>query len=612
MQPQTVKPSSEILTRINKDSLNHKDEVFTRLYRYLLREDVYIAAFQNLYANDGALTPGINDDTASGFGMEYIRDIIEELRNGTYRPTPVKRVYIPKKNGKFRPLGLPPFRDKLLQEVVRMYLEAIYEPLFDSHSHGFRPNRSCHTALKQIQKEFNGVPWIIEGDIAHCFDSIDHRLMIKILGKKIKDQRFLNVIWLFLKSGYVDDWVYHETYSGAAQGGVISPILMNIYMNEFDMKMTELGEDMEKTSPVKENPMTNDYKILTNRINYLHKKIADLELNAPERSTLIKEVKQLKHERLQAPATANITKKMKFIRYADDWVVGVWGTKADCVRLKNSIGDFLSTKLKLTLSEEKTLITHSSEKIRFLGYDFHVSRKQEAKGVMVTGKNIVKRTMSKKLILSTPLQDKIVSFLKSKMVVKIDDDGKMIPIARTKLMNCTPEQIINTYNSETRGILNFYALSGNFDKLDYFVYLMEYSCLATLARKFNISTREVIHKYSYKGSWAIPYTTKAGKTKYIQFVTITGYTKPKVNNVDRINNFVPYRMKEIGSRIRKNICEICKVPAENDRSCKVLVVKRLKLLGNQPWERLMKQMHRKTLIVCPTCFKMIQESRCVR
>ena len=205
-------------------------------------------------------------------------------------------------------LTVPPFRDKLLQEVVRMYLEAIYEPLFDSHSHGFRPNKSCHTALKQIQNEFTGVPWIIEGDIAHCFDSIDHRLMIKILGKKIKDQRFLNVIWLFLKSGYVDDWVYHETYSGAAQGGVISPILMNIYMNEFDMKMTELGEDMEKTSPVKENPMTNEYKILTNRINYLHKKIAVLELNAPERSTLIKEIKQLKHERLQVPATANITK----------------------------------------------------------------------------------------------------------------------------------------------------------------------------------------------------------------------------------------------------------------------------------------------------------------
>lgn len=612
MQPQTVKPSSEILARINKDSLNHKDEVFTRLYRYLYREDVYIAAFQNLYANDGALTPGINDDTANGFGMDYIHDLIDDLRNGTYRPTPVKRVYIPKKNGKFRPLGLPPFRDKLLQEVIRIYLEAIYEPLFDSHSHGFRPNKSCHTALKQIQKEFTGVPWIIEGDIAHCFDSIDHRLMIKILGKKIKDQRFLNVIWLFLKSGYVDDWVFYETYSGAAQGGVISPILMNIYMNEFDLKLKEIGEDTEKASPAKNNPKTNEYNRLTEKIEHLRKNIASLEANAPGRSTLIKEVKQLKHERLQVPSTANITKKIKFIRYADDWVVGVWGSKTDCVKLKSTIGDFLSTKLKLTLSEEKTLITHSSEKIRFLGYDFHISRNQVTKGVMVKGKKVIKRTMSKKPILSAPLEDKIVGFLKSKMVVKFDDKGRMIPTARAKLMNCTPAQIINTYNSETRGILNFYALSGNFDKLGYFVYLMEYSCLATLARKFGTSTKEVIHKYSYKGSWAIPYTTKAGKTKYIQFVTITGYTVPKVSNVDRINNFVPYRMKEIGSRIRKNICEICKVPAENERNCKVLVVKRLKLLGNQPWERLMKQMHRKTLIVCPTCFKMIQESRCVR
>ena len=217
---QIIKPSSDILEHLRKCSAEHRDEVFTRLFRYLLREDIYIAAFQNLYSNKGAMTKGIDNDTADGFGMEYVKELIDELRNGNYHAKPVRRTYIPKKNGKLRPLGIPSFKDKLLQDVVRMYLEAIYEPLFSNFSHGFRPDRSCHTAFKQIQRTFNGVPWIIEGDISHCFDDIDHKILLRILSKKIRDERFLQVIREFLKAGYMDNWIYHETYSGAAQGGL--------------------------------------------------------------------------------------------------------------------------------------------------------------------------------------------------------------------------------------------------------------------------------------------------------------------------------------------------------------------------------------------------------
>ena len=160
-----IKPSSEILERLRKCSAEHTDEIFTKLFRYLLRDDIYLAAYQNLYSNDGAMTKGIDNDTADGFGIDYVHDLINDLRNGTYRAKPVRRVYIPKKNGKMRPLGVPSFRDKLLQDAVRMYLEALYEPLFDDWSHGFRPKRSCHTAFLQIKKTFNGVPWVIEGDI---------------------------------------------------------------------------------------------------------------------------------------------------------------------------------------------------------------------------------------------------------------------------------------------------------------------------------------------------------------------------------------------------------------------------------------------------------------
>jgi len=608
----TAKPSAEILARINMDSLKNKEEVFTRLYRYLLREDVYIAAFQNLYANDGAMTPGIDDDVASGFSMDYVKELIEDLRNGTYKPTPVRRTYIPKKNGKFRPLGCPSFRDKILQEVVRLYLEAIYEPIFDKHSHGFRPKRSCHTALLQLQKEFTGAPWIIEGDIAHCFDSIDHDVLLDILAKKIKDQRFLNVIRLFLRSGYMEDWVYHETYSGAVQGGVISPILMNIYMNEFDKKVSDVGNQFHSLSPVERNPAAKEYEALKHKAWYYSQKVKRLPKEAPERPALIKKVKQLRQDKLRLPSKENVIKKIAYVRYADDWVIAVWGNKAECTRIKETLGSFLSIELKLTLSEEKTLITHSENKIRFLGYDFWISKEQIPKRAKHGSTHCIKRTLSHKVMLSTPLDDKIVQFMLKKQCVKFNNKtGKLYPIVRNKLIGFSDRQIINTYNSEVRGLLNFYCISGNYYKLSLFVYLMEYSCLATLARKFDSTTRKVVKKYSYKGSWSIPYTTKNGSSKRISFVKLDDCRECRLNSnsVDRINTFVPYRKKELWRRIESNKCEICGVPPENDRHCKVLVVKRIKQLGNQPWEKLMKRMHRKTLIVCPTCFKMIQESK---
>ena len=249
-----MKPTSEILERIEKCSSEHKDGVFTRLYRYLLREDIYYAAYQKLYANKGATTQGIDNDTADGFSDFYVKELIQSLKDGTYKANPVRREYIPKKNGKLRPLGIPTFRDKLLQEVVRMILEAIYEPVFDSHSHGFRPGKSCHTALRQISSDFTGVVWFIEGDIQGCFDNINHEKLIEILSRKIKDSRFLNIIRQFLKAGYIENWKYNATYSGSPQGGICSPILANIYLNELDKKFREIAERFDKPRSAYQTP----------------------------------------------------------------------------------------------------------------------------------------------------------------------------------------------------------------------------------------------------------------------------------------------------------------------------------------------------------------------
>ena len=242
-----MKPTTEILARISQNSLANKEEVFTKLYRYLLRPDIYFVAYKNLYANSGAETKGVNEDTADGFSEAKIDRIIKALADETYQPMPVRRTYIQKKNNrkKLRPLGIPTFTDKLVQEVLRMILEAVYEPIFLDVSHGFRPKRSCHTALKQLRREFNGTRWLVEGDIKGCFDNINHAVLVGLLNNKIKDARITKLIYKFLKAGYLEDWQYHKTYSGTPQGGIISPLLANIYLHELDKFVMKLKSEFD-------------------------------------------------------------------------------------------------------------------------------------------------------------------------------------------------------------------------------------------------------------------------------------------------------------------------------------------------------------------------------
>ena len=256
-----MKPTIEILEKVKRNSTNNKDEVFTRLYRYLLREDLYYVAYGNLYSNNGAATQGINNDTADSFSEDKIQKIIKSLADETYMPSPVRRTHIKKSNGKMRPLGLPTFTDKLVQEVLRMILESVYEPVFLKYSHGFRPRRSCHTALENLKKEFTGVRWFIEGDIKGCFDNIEHQTLINIISRKIKDARIIKLIWKFLKAGYMENWQYHKTYSGCPQGSGASPILSNIYLHELDKYVAEIMEKFNK--PNKKNNYTDEYIVFS-------------------------------------------------------------------------------------------------------------------------------------------------------------------------------------------------------------------------------------------------------------------------------------------------------------------------------------------------------------
>ena len=216
-----------------KSKACNKSYKYERLYRNLYNPQFYLLAYQRIQAKPGNMTAGTDGKTIDGMGMARINALIEKMRDFSYQPNPARRTYIPKSNGKMRPLGIPSFDDKLIQEVVRLILESIYEPTFSDYSHGFRINKSCQTALKYVQKYFTGTKWFVEGDIKGCFDNVDHHVLIDILRKRIADEHFIGLLWKFLKAGYMEDWNYHNTYSGTPQGSIISPILANIYSRMF-------------------------------------------------------------------------------------------------------------------------------------------------------------------------------------------------------------------------------------------------------------------------------------------------------------------------------------------------------------------------------------------
>ena len=361
-----MKPTTEILARISQNSLANKEEVFTKLYRYLLRPDIYFVAYKNLYANNGAATKGVNEDTADGFSEAKIDSIIKALADETYQPMPVRRTYIQKKNNrkKLRPLGIPTFTDKLVQEVLRMILEAVYEPIFLDVSHGFRPKRSCHTALKQLRREFNGTRWFVEGDIKGCFDNINHAVLVGLLNNKIKDARITKLIYKFLKAGYLENWQYHKTYSGTPQGGIISPLLANIYLHELDKKVMVIRQNCYKP---RERAYTPEYSKLQHELRAIKTKISRAE--GEEKAGLIRKLKEVRKRQRNTPCVSQTDKRLSYVRYADDFIIGVVGSREDCERIKQELTEYVAEELKMELSAEKTLITHSNNKARFLGYD---------------------------------------------------------------------------------------------------------------------------------------------------------------------------------------------------------------------------------------------------
>jgi group II intron reverse transcriptase/maturase len=590
-----MQPTTEILEKIRQNSTCNRDEVFTRLYRYLLRPDLYYIAYKKLYSNNGAGTKGVDGDTADGFSEEKILNIIKSLTDESYSPKPARRTYIRKANGKLRPLGIPTFTDKLVQEVLRMILEAVYEPIFLDCSHGFRPNRSCHTALKEVKKRLDGVRWFIEGDIKGCFDNIDHSTLVGIIGSKIKDARLIKLIYKFLKAGYMEDWRYNVTYSGTPQGNVASPLFANIYLHELDKFMVQMSKNFDR--PVQQR-YTDEYTAIRSKLMSIRHSLKKAQ--GKKRADLIKLIKPIRQKMLQTPSKSQTDKKIRYIRYADDFIIGVNGSKEDCQQIKQQLSEFISRNLKMELSEEKTLITHSNTYARFLGYDIRVRRDN---GTIKRGnaEHCTKRTLNNKAELCVPFGDKIMKFLfENKIVEQVN--GQIKPIHRKSLLRTTELEVVSTYNAELRGICNYYNMASNFYGLHYFAYLMEYSCMKTLAAKHKCTIAKVKGKYKDgKGGWCIPYQTKTG-LKQLYFAKYADAKEVK-NPSDTQTNVAIIHTRSITtfeSRLKAKQCELCGT-TESDRYEIHHVNKVKNLSGKEFWERVMIAKRRKTIVVCRKC-----------
>ena len=554
-----------------------------RIYRLLYNPELYLLAYGRIYSNKGAMTPGVNGETADGMSVEKIERIIDALRHERYRFSPVRRVYIPKKNGKLRPLGMPTWSDKLVGEVVRLILEAYYEPQFSDLSHGFRPRRGCHTALRDVAETWTGTTWFIEGDISDCFGSLDHEIMVDILAEKIHDNRFLRLVRNMLQAGYLEDWIWGATLSGAPQGGVVSPILSNVYLHKLDYFVERI--------------LIPHYTRGERRAsNPAYKRIASAIERARKHGDREKVRELRKRQRLLPSLDPKDPgyRRLRYVRYADDALLGFAGPKAEAEEIKSRLAVFLRDDLKLELNEDKTLLTHArTGAASFLGYEVTVWHSKTRPRVNGTVRLRVPPTV-----------------IKAKCAPYFQH-GK--PERRTGLLNFDDALIISTYGAEYRGIVQYYLLAGDVWRLNRLEWAAKTSMLKTLAAKQRSRVSHMARKYQ------ATVDTPHGKRNCFEAVTERPGRKPLIARFggiplkrqkkavidDRPAVPAPAR-KELVTRLRAGRCEWC----QRHAAVEVHQVRKLADLTRpgrpQPaWAQRMARMRRKTLIVCVPCHQAI-------
>jgi group II intron reverse transcriptase/maturase len=569
-----------------------------RLYRQMFNPQLYLMAYGKLYANRGAMTPGVTGETVDGMSLAKIGAIIGALRAERYRWQPVKRAYIPRKNGKKRPLGLPVWSDKLVAEVVRLLLEAYYEPRFSGRSHGFRPGRGCHTALSEVVETWKGTHWFIEGDISDCYGSLDHDLMIGILAENIHDGRFLRLIGHMLTAGYLEDWRWYATLSGCPQGGIASPVLSNIYLDRFDQYV--------------EQRLLPEYNLGRRRRPNRAYRVLEYAIARARRHKDKAAAHRLILARRQVPSQDPADpgcRRLRYVRYADDWLLGFAGPKREAEDIKSKIAAFLHDELRLELSQSKTLITHAtSQAARFLGYEIRAQHSD----TKITRR---RRAVNGAIGLFVPR-----AVIRQRCALYMSK-GK--PAQRGALLHDNDFTIVAKYQAEYAGLIQYYLLAQDVFRLGRLHWVMETSLLKTLAGKHRSTVNAMARKYKATAD------TPAGPRKCLQ-VTIERDRgrKPLVARfggiplrqartavlTDQRPVMASARRNELILRLLAGRCEIC----EDTAALEVHHVRKLADLtkpgrrDKPEWMRLMAMRRRKTLITCRRCHQDIHAGRATR
>lgn len=571
------------------------------LFRLMKCPLLWEQAYQKIASNKGAMTPGVDGQSFDGFSLEKVRSIIQRLADGTYRPQPVRRIYIPKADGRKRPLGIPTVEDKLVQEVVRILLDQIYEPVFSEHSHGFRPGRSCHTALKEIQAVWTGVKWLVDVDVVGFFDNIDHDILIGLLEKRIADRRFIALIRGMLRAGYIEDWKYHRTISGTPQGGIVSPLLANIYLHELDQFMEGKINAFDKGN---RRALCPPYRVIRNQIGNLRVRIERHRARGGDEAevkSLLDEIDRLNAVRRTMPATDAFDpnyRRLRYCRYADDFVIGIVGSKAEARQIMEDVRTFLAEHLKLTVSAEKSGIAHASDGTRFLGYDICTVTNPTPHRVTFHGRRVVRRGLADRMQLHVP-REKVVRFVHNK---KWGDYDTCKPRHRAALFYSSDVEIAVSYNAELRGFANYYALANDVKrKLNKAEYLAFGSFLRTLAGKHKSSTTKIARRLRKGQEYYVRYEEQ-GNPRAVKLWKLKDLQKHvrRWGEIDLApRGDLVFSRTELIERLNARNCERC---GRSDLPCEVHHLRRLSdVIDKDMLSRMRSARLRKRIVLCTSC-----------
>ena len=577
-------------------------------------KDLWMQAYANIYANRGAMTKGINGNTLDGMSFDRVLNLIKQIDSNDYRPKPCRRTYIPKDarkpDGKKRPLGIPSGDDKLIQEVMRMLLEEIYEPVFSDWSFGFRPKRSCHTALTEIRNSWKGTKWVCDVDIKGYFDNINHNLLLKFLSKKIDDHKFLALLRKFLKAGYMDDWKNFGTHSGTPQGGVVSPILANVFLHELDEFMKTKIKEFSKGERRKPNP---EYKKAlqnrTNRIKWIKQGYGASGFPADEQKVerWKQEVKMFED---QLASTASVLmddpdfKRMRYVRYADDFLIGIIGSKQEALKVMSDVTEFVESELDLEVSKEKSSVVDPKQGFTFLGYE--VKCRREGKRVKCVvghrsdgGKTYgTKRTITEHIHLGVP-RDRIHKFCSLRGYGDYEG-GYGNSKSRSALLNLSDYEIISQYNAEMRGYANYYNLSPVL-YLNKLHWIWINSLFKTLAGKHRTSRTKIASRLRQPDGRYVYRELRKGKLYELEVFQLKSRSVSSIGSMDLLPNTYKYSARtELLDRMAADCCEYC---GTKTGYLEVHHVRKLKDIkdGTESWKRLMIARNRKTLVLCKDC-----------